>query len=490
LIGNFFFYSFSFFVFECQDVDTMNRVNNIPNEGVIRFLGMLNTEHLLIVSAKALGEVLTTKSSDFIKPPHFAVGLGRVLGSGILLAEGDEHKTQRKNLLPAFAFRHIKDLYPVFWGKSTEVVTAITKHVKAEALQKAKSEGNLGPWIASFEVGDWASRVTLDIIGVAGMGRDFGTVHDPQAELSLVYKSVLNTKGLKQAYFLGMLSIFLPSWFVESLPVKRNSETKAAADIIRATCTSLIRAKKDKLEKRELLDVDIISVALESGGFTEETLIDQMMTFLIAGHETTSTSLIWAIYLLCVNPEVQTRLRAEIRENLPSPDAAATATVTSQQIDHMSYLNAVCSEVLRFYPPVPLIFRDAAQDTSIQGHFVPKGTRIMISPWATNKDVSLWGPDASKFNPDRWLVNDTQSANGGAASNYAFLTFLQGPRSCIGQTFARAEFACLLAAWVGRLEFTLKNELEFDEKNVLNKAGVTAKPQKGLFVKTRIVDGW
>ena len=248
--------------------------------------------------------------------------------------------------------------------------------------------------------------------------------------------------------------------------------------------------KKEKLEKHELTDVDILSVALESGGFTEENLIDQMMTFLAAGHETTATAMTWAIYMLCLNPDMQTRLRAEVRETLPS--AAEESVVTSQQIDHMPYLNAVCSEVLRYYPPVPMTLRDAVRDTSIAGQFVPKGTRIMLAPWAINKDASLWGEDAAKFNPDRWLPSPSnpQSHNGGAASNYSYLTFLHGPRSCIGQAFAKAEFACLLAAWVGRFEFTLKNEAEYEEKNVLIKGGVTAKPARGLHVRSKVVEGW
>jgi cytochrome P450 len=272
--------------------------------------------------------------------------------------------------------------------------------------------------------------------------------------------------------------------------MKRNGEIEAAAAVIRSTCRQQIRAKKEKLEKDELTDIDILSVALKSGGFTEEQLVDQMMTFLAAGHETTATAMVWAIYMLCLHPDVQTRLRKEIRQNLPSIEEQAT--MTSQAIDHLPYLNAVLNEVLRYFPPVPLTIRESVRDTTIIGEFIPKGTRIMLIPKAVNKSESLWGPDALKFNPDRWLPSPTnpQSASGGAASNYSFMTFLHGPRSCIGQKFAQAEFACLLAAWVGRFEFALRDELEYDERNVLIKGGVTSKPAKGLHVKTKIVPGW
>jgi len=450
---------------------------------------MFNSERLLIVSPKGLSEVLTIQNYDFVKPAHVAAGIGRLLGVGVLLAEGDEHKVQRKNLMPAFAFRHVKNLYSVFWDKSREAVTAMTEESKAELeksklqdMEKASSEETV------IEVGQWASRATLDIIGVAGMGQDFGAIQDPSAELNRTYRTVF--KPSKQAQVLGVLNLFLPGWLVKRLPVKRNGEIEAAAEVIRATCRKLIRGKKEKLEKNELIDIDILSVALESGGFTEENLVDQMMTFLAAGHETTATAMTWAIYMLCLNPDVQTKLRAEIREKLPSVDE--DSNVTSQQIDHMTYLNAVCNEVLRYYAPVPLTIRDAVRNTTILEQHVPKGTRIMLVPWAINKDEALWGPDARKFNPDRWLPSETNThaANGGAASTYSYLTFLHGPRSCIGQAFAKAEFACLLAAWVGRFEFSLKNEKEYDEKNVLIKGGVTAKPARGLYVKTKIVPGW
>jgi len=114
-------------------------------------------------------------------------------------------------------------------------------------------------------------------------------------------------------------------------------------------------------------------------------------------------------------------------------------------------------------------------------------------PWATNKDRALWGDDAAVFNPDRWLPDVSKSqhvANGGAASNYSYLTFLHGPRSCIGQGFAKAEFACLLAAWVGRFEFELDDIREMDEKKVVIKGGITARPAKGLWVRAKVVDGW
>ncbi|KAL8868464.1 MAG: hypothetical protein Q9174_004975, partial [Haloplaca sp. 1 TL-2023] len=138
-------------------------------------------------------------------------------------------------------------------------------------------------------------------------------------------------------------------------------------------------------------------------------------------------------------------------------------------------LHAVCNEVLRVHPPVGLTLREAAVNTSIQGQYIPAGTKIIMAPAATNISTKLWGPDAKAWKPGRWLEAG-QTNSGGAASNYSFLTFLHGPRSCIGQQFARAEFAALLAAMIGRFE----TELAEPEKGINIQAGLTSRPEGGL----------
>lgn len=492
------------------------RANTIPNDGLIRYLSLFNMERLLVTSPRALAEVLVTKNYDFVKPAQIRFSIGRILGNGLLLAEGDEHKAQRRNLLPAFAFRHIKDLYPVFWDKARESVEAMTQQVLRD------SDGGR---TAVLEVGAWASRVTLDIIGVAGLGRDFGAVRDPGNPLSQAYWRVFQPS--RQARLLGLLGLVFPARLLHRLPVRRNEDIDAANRLIRATCADLIAEKKKKKEKEEKekekkeesdladlagranADVDILSVALESGAFDDENLVDQLMTFLAAGHETTASAMTWAAYLLARHPDVQERLRAEVRERLPpllpllggggggGEAPAASASVTSADIDRMPYLHAVCSEVLRYFSPVPLTIREAARDTTVLGRRVPRGTQIMLVPPAVNRSRALWGDDAAVFDPDRWLSRPggnggagSAGSGGGATSNYAFMTFLHGPRSCIGQAFARAEFACLLAAWVGRFAFALHNEDEADESRIEIRGAVTARPANGMYLRTTVLEGW
>ena len=453
-------------------------INNIPNDGLILYRSLLNEERLLPTSPQALAEILTQKSYDFIKPRQLRFGLGRILGIGLVLAEGDEHKAQRKSLMPAFAFRHIKDLYPIFWSKSCKLVHNMMAEIRRQGKESAQDLSSA----SVIEISNWGSRAALDIIGVAGMGQDFNALDDPNTELNATYRKVF--QPTRSGAILAFMSLFLPHWFIHAIPADHNNNVVDASETIKKVCRKLIRQKEELLRvEKKRTELDILSVAIESGGFSEESLVNQLMTFLAAGHETTATSLTWAIYLLCQNPEVQTRLRAEIRASLPSVDSEQH--MTSQTLESSHYLNAVCSEVLRIYAPVPLTLREAACNTTILGQRVPKGTTVVVPTWGINSSVALWGPDAADFKPERWM-GPGKAGNGGAESNYAFMTFLHGPRSCIGQAFARAEFAALLGALIGRFEF----ELEDKERVIEIKGGITARPKDGLNVRVRAVEGW
>lgn len=440
-----------------------------------------NQERLLALSPKAVADITVANAYAWEKQTVVRTALSTITGIGLITSEGDEHRRQRRHMLPAFNFRHIKDLYPVFWDKSREVVQAMTK--------STGGEGRL-------YVSHWASLATLDIIGMAAMGRDFSAVRDPTNPLVAQYTSVFEGQSILRVFL--ALGLVLPQWLIEELPVKQIRKFRDASRTIRRVCQELIEEKRAKLEaqkadKTAQPDVDILSIALESGQFTDEGLQNQLMTFFAAGHETTSVSLTWAVYALCLNPAVQTRLRAEVRAHLPSVDDASAA-LTSVDFDRLPYLNAVVNETLRLYPAVPVTGRIAVQDTTVLGVPVARGTPVTIPQWAINVDTKLWGDDAMAFNPERWLdTRDgvaTLNPTGGASSNYALATFLHGPRSCIGAAFAKGEFACLLAAWVGRFEFELVDKELMDPAKLKVKGGVTIKPLDGLHVVARVVPGY
>lgn len=442
-------------------------LNSVANNGMIRFRVLWNQERLFLTSPEALKEVLVTKVYEFDGPQQGMYVFRKIIGNGLLVSSGAEHARQRKALMPAFGFRHVKDLYPVFWSKAKQVTAAMAAENKRSKSQSAK---------------DWASRATLDIIGLAGMGHDFNSIADPNTEICKTYAELFENEPPFFKWF--SIGLYLPFEYFWNLPLPLLNVLRKSAQTVKNIGYEQIRRKHALIASKQHPGNDILSIAMDSGQFTDDDLANQLMTFLAAGHETTASALTWATYLLCKHPDVQARLRKEVRAALPSP-LDPDSQVTALQVDKVSYLSAVCNETLRLMSSVPMTMRDALVDTSICGQRIPKHTRVIIPAWAVNTSFELWGPDALDFNPDRWM-GEGRANTGGAKSNYAFLTFLHGSHSCIGKDFAKSEFMCLLAAWAGRFEMSLANPDQ--EPEIVG--WVTIKPKDGLPVVFKEVGGW
>jgi cytochrome P450 len=190
---------------------------------------------------------------------------------------------------------------------------------------------------------------------------------------------------------------------------------------------------------------------------------------------------------LTLHPEYQTRLREEIRTQIPS----GISPITHQDLESLPLLNGVCQEVLRLYPTVPATIRESVRDTVVAGKHVPKGTRVILCPYAINRCPLFWGDNGEEFLPERWIDTDKNGKqvpnnNGGASTNFAQITFLHGPRACIGKDFARAELRCAVAGVVGRFRFEMQ-----DPKQEIHIAGaVTTKPVEGMNLRMQRVDEW
>jgi cytochrome P450 len=150
-------------------------------------------------------------------------------------------------------------------------------------------------------------------------------------------------------------------------------------------------------------------------------------------------------------------------------------------LEQLPYLNGIMHETLRLYPTVPLTMRQAICDSNLAGQPIPKGVVVVLSMWQMNRSPEVWGSEAAEFHPERWITDGKPNTNGGASSNYEFLTFLHGPRSCIGQGFAKAEMRCLLASMIR----TFSWELAMDDTEVLPRGVITIKPANGLYLKLR-----
>jgi cytochrome P450 len=344
----------------------------------------------------------------------------------------------------------------------------------AKSIQNDPNKSNV------VDMHEWASRVTLDIIGLAGMGQDFNAIQDPNSLLAQTYRTIFSSA--QRGRLLHIAALLVPQWLNRIVSPKRHAEYEEALATIKRVTHNLVQSKRAELVNGHKKGLDIISVAIESGGFSNEELVNQMMTFLAAGHETTASAMTWAIYLLCRYPEAQRKVREELlasRSVINNP----AMPISSMEMARLPYLNAVLNETLRLFPSIPLSVREAESNQIIQGHFIPKGTTVIICPWAINTSKALWGEDALDFIPERWLGGG-KANNGGAVSNYANATFFHGPRSCVGKDFARGEFVCLMAALISRFE------IESEDKTPKIHGGfVSASPVGGMEVKLTPVAG-
>ncbi|KAI1085699.1 cytochrome P450 [Whalleya microplaca] len=437
-----------------------------PNDGLLRLYSALSGEVLLVTNPSAIRDMLAAKAFDFSHQTLVQLAIKRFTGSNLGFLSTEDFKIHRKNMLPAFTVTHIKHLTHIFWDKALEMVSYMEDELKANPQ-------------ALIELREYVSRATLDNIALAGMGYDFQTLKQPDNELRSRYRKLLLDQT-RVFSWVGLLSRYLDMRLLLNLPFKKLIEVKESADYLRAVSGRVIQERREKLQaSKDLAGKDIVTVALASGVFSERHLVDHIMTFLTAGHESTATAFEWTIYELARRPEMQQRIRAELQEALGSDLAAVDF---GPQAQDLPFLNAFCNEVLRCYPFSPIIVKTAQRNTTVNGVHVPKGTTVLYSAETTNHDKNLWGPDAHVFNPERWL-GAGMAKTGGATSNFAMLTFGAGPRNCIGQDFAKATLKCLVTAMVATFEIELANA---DTAGRL-KFGQTKKSVEGMWARLKIV---
>jgi cytochrome P450 len=239
-----------------------------PNDGLVRVLGFFHSEQLILTNPAALADVLVHKSYEFEKPPFARTFLKKFLGNGLLMTEGDEHKHHRKQIMPAFHFRHIKELYPVFWSKSVEMCDVVRVALTGDSSNV-------------LEMGHYATQVTLDIIGLAGLGRDICSLRNTDDELIKNYEELLEPSTEKAVYFL--VHLIIPAWLVAMLPWKLNETVRNITANLKRICTALVVDKKSMAKHESKDGVDVLSTMIRSDNFSDSNLVDQLLTFLAAG---------------------------------------------------------------------------------------------------------------------------------------------------------------------------------------------------------------
>jgi cytochrome P450 len=206
---------------------------------------------------------------------------------------------------------------------------------------------------------------------------------------------------------------------------------------------SLIAERRRQLQAGQFREAeDLLSVLVRNPKLDDRLVHDQMLTMLIAGHDTSTALLAWTLYLITRYPQVQNRLLVELDAAGPVDD------YSKETLDSLSYLDCVIKESLRLYPPIHVGNRIVNKDIEIDGYSIPAGTRLMHSIYLTHRDPRTWNaPDA--FIPERF-----ERENRRQIRSYSYAPFGAGPRMCIGAAFAQVESKTILAYLLRTFTFT------------------------------------
>lgn len=250
----------------------LDLVKQYPGEEILGLTFRRNS--VIITHPRLLADLLVHRCYDFAKPRKIANFLRHVLGDGLIIVENDQHKFLRKNTMPAFHFRHIKELYPMMMAKADLLAKTLKKEVEAENSSDEKGSGVV-------ELSTWASKVTIDIIGIAGLGRKFNVVEKASDPLQEIYEELLEPSREKLAF--SVLSLAVGYNFVKLLPWKMNQVFKRLATSLDEICRPMIRDKRDAIAKKQDDHFDVLSLLIKSDNFSDAELKDQLLTFLAAG---------------------------------------------------------------------------------------------------------------------------------------------------------------------------------------------------------------
>jgi cytochrome P450 len=364
-----------------------------------------------------LREVLVTRAASFTKTHTAFARLSLVLGDGLLTTDGDTWKRQRRMVQPAFAHDRL----------------AGYAQVMVEEAARAASSWHGGE---ERDMSREMMQLTLRVVCRALFGHDVSPRH---------IDDVGRAMTLFQASLIGL--DLLPSW----LPSPRRRRLTRVLRALDAMTYSVIAERRQRGGQgaTDLLQrlLDAVDDEGDKGKLTEKELRDQLVTLLLAGHETTSHALTWTLCLLSQNPDVERALHAELDAVLgpqpggrdPGYDDLAQLPLTEQ----------VFQESMRLYPPVYTIARQAKEDTEIGGYPVPAGSDVMLWLYMTHHDPRFF-PEPQAFRPSRFSPEEEARR-----PKLAYLPFGAGPRACIGKVFAMVEGRLLLATLARRFRFEL-----------------------------------
>jgi cytochrome P450 len=421
--------------------DQIGLLKRIPLEyGDIARLRIGLIPATVLSGADLCHEVLTEKPEAFIKGFGLSMFARPLLGDGLLTSEGDVHKKNRRLVAPAFVHSRIA-------GYASIIAECVEAHVTRLAKL---SEADL-----SVEM----MRLTLDVVARTLFGAELGTDLDA---IGAAFTDMLEHVNAE------ILSV------VPMPPVVPTPANRRLLGIVRELDEIVYRIIRER--RRSGTDAnDLLSLLLaardpeDGSAFTDEEIRDEVMTILIAGHETTANGLAWTFSLLHEHPGVRQRLEAE------SDAVLGGRRPTLQDLAELPVAARVFKESLRLFPPAYLVSRRAVRDVTIGGHEIRKGALVIVNIVGMHHRADYF-PEPGSFLPDRF-----DPAAERVIPRHAFLPFGAGPRVCIGNHFALMEGQMALAQLAGRLRFERRNP----GAPLVGEPLLTLRPRGGVPVKIR-----
>ncbi|KAI0739194.1 cytochrome P450 [Daedaleopsis nitida] len=439
---------------------------------VIRIPMLLGDMELAVSDPAALTTMFGTYRDAYDNPEWASQTMNSVFGPGLLSVRGKEHQKQRKQLNAVFSVRYLRDMVPMFNKVAQELVGVLRNQVVQPGTE--------------VDVSQYFSRYSLECIGRTGLGYSFGSLDHHGTDYSRALKEfgpTLVKFGVWRRLLPWVRRTFPSSWLryaTEVLPWDPLRHMRGISDSVCMTAQQVLRRKVELLKQggdslaNEIGEGrDLMSVLLRqnsgSDEMSEDNLVGHMSLLLLAGTDTTSSTLSRAVHLLSRRPEVQQRLRQEL-VSATHDVGLALSNLDYDAYTNLPYLEAVVKETIRVYPSFYVIPRVADEDTvlplgtpvigadgrSINELIVPSGTMVWVNVYGLNHDKDIWGPDADEWKPERWLAPLPPSvADAHIPSIFANTsTFLAGSRSCIGYNMALTELRIALAHLVMAFDFT------------------------------------
>ncbi|KAI4349422.1 hypothetical protein L6164_010012 [Bauhinia variegata] len=379
--------------------------------------------------------ILKTHFHNYHKGFYLHRALGDFLGNGIFNADGDTWKFQRQVSSHEFNTRSLRKFV------ETVVDTELSRRLAPILSSAVGSEST----VLDFQ--DLLQRFAFDNICRIAFG------YDPEYLLPSLPKTSFaiafdDGTRISSERFNAAIPLF---WKIKKLlNIGSEKRLRIAIKEVRDLATKITREKKQELQQKASLDLaDLLSRFLSSGHSDEDFVVDIVLSFILAGRDTTSAALTWFFWLLSKHPHVENEILNEIKEKSEAPDY--------DELKDMVYTHAALCESMRLYPPVPVDTKEAvADDVLPDGTFVKKGTRVAYHIYAMGRSEKLWGPDWAEFRPERWLkrVNAADNEAGKwrfvGMDSFTFTAFQAGPRICLGREMAFLQMKKIVAGVLRR----------------------------------------